>query len=649
MRRITTLIFLITMMATMVLSACTGSGAVSSTPVPSVEPSQTPIPPTPTPIPSVLNVCIGQEPESLYLYSGTRNQSTWSVLEGLYDGPIDYVKYEYIPVILTKIPSLQEGDAQILTVNVKQGMYVVDAEGVMRALQKGVKYLPAGCTSADCVVEYPGTGEVTMDQLVVKYQIREGINWSDGTPLKSSDSVFSFKLAGSQSYTGNKDLIHKTESYIALDEKTTQWTGLPGFRDQQYMTHFWIPQPEHIFSGKTPESIASDPMATEKPIGWGPFTVSEWVAGDHITLQKNPVYFRASEGLPRVDYVNFRFLKTTPEQSIEALLTKECDVVDESTLFDAQIATILQLQDAGKLKALLTPSPVWEALYFGISPASYDDGYLPGMGDRQDLFGDARTRRALAMCVDREKIIQEYWSGTSMIPVSMIDRTNPISLGVDKLIPYDPVQANALLDEIGWKDMDQNPATPRVAVNIPTVFLGTPLQFTLYTTNAELRKSVGNRIVSDLAACGVSVTMKDYSPEDLFANGPEGPLFGRNFDSTTLSWSPSTMPACQFFSSSHIPSNGNAWYGENIGGFSNKAYDDACLTASSVLPSEEKYVETQQAVQAIFMEQLPVIPLYQYVRIGLSQPGLCGYQMDATSRSSLWNLENMGTGSVCSD
>jgi peptide/nickel transport system substrate-binding protein len=298
---------------------------------------------------------------------------------------------------------------------------------------------------------------------------------------------------------------------------------------------------------------------------------------------------------------------------------------------------------------VVNPSPVWEALYLGISPASYDDGYLPGMGDRQDLFGDTRTRKALAMCVNREKIIQEYWSGTSVVPVSMLDRANPLSLGVDRLVPYDPAQAIALLEEIGWKDMDQNPATPRVAVNIPTVFLGTPLQFTLYSTNAELRKSVGTQIVSDLAACGVAVTMKDYTPEDLFANGPDGPLFGRNFDSASLSWSPSTMPACQFFSSAHIPLSGNAWYGVNIGGFSDKAFDEACLTASSALPGEEKYLEAQQAVQTIFVDQLPVIPLYQYVRVGLSQPDLCGYQMDATSRSSLWNIENMASGQACPD
>lgn len=649
MQRKSVVIFILLMILTgLLVAGCSGAELSPATATPTSEPTNTPIHATPTPIPTVLNVCLGQEPESLYLYSGARNQSTWAVLEGLYDGPIDYVQYEYIPVILEKIPSLADGDASIQTVTVKQGMYIVDAGGAMQALQKGVKYLPTGCASADCVAEYPGTGDVVMDQLVVKYQLKEGINWSDGTPLKASDSVFSFSLAGAPSYTGNKDLVRKTASYTALDDRTTQWIGLPGFRDQQYMSHFWIPLPEHVFSGKTAESIAADPLAGKTPLGWGPFTVKEWVAGDHITLQKNPAYFRAAEGLPRVDYVNFRFLNTTPEQSVEALLTGECDVVDESTLLDDQIATLLQLQSAGKLRAAIKSSPVWEGLYYGISPASYDDGYYPNLGDRQDLFGDARTRKALAMCINREKIVTDLLAGTSQVPVGMLDNANPLSLGADQAIPYDPAAGSALLEQIGWKDMDQNPATPRVAVNIPTVYLGTPLQFTYYTTSAALRKSVSEQVVSDLAACGVAVSVNEFDPDELFAGGPDGPLFGRNFDTASLSWSPSTLPACQFFSTDQIPTVQNSWYGVNVGGFSNAEFDAACQTASFALPGEEDYPASQQAVQTGFLEQMPVVPLYQYVRIGITQPNLCGYQMDATSRSSLWNLEKMEPGPACS-
>ncbi len=537
-KHITRILWIVLTFILITLSGCTPKApAVPISTLPVETPQPTPLPPTPTPVPTGMSICIGSEPDSLFLYSGSRNQSTWSVLEGIYDGPMDYVQYEYLPVILEKIPNLNDGDAILSPVTVKEGMEIVDVDGNLQTLQKGVTFLPAGCSSSECAVPYTGTGEVQMDQLVVTYKLKPALTWSDGTPLKASDSVFSFRLAGDPAYSGSKDLLKKTAQYTAVDATTTEWRGVPGFRDQQYMTHFWIPQPEHVFSGKDFASIAADPLAKEKPLSWGPFMVQEWVAGDHITLVKNPAYFRAAEGLPKADFIQFKFLETTPEKSLEALLTGACDILDESTLLDEQISTILELQQTGKLKAAISPSPVWEGLNFGITPSSYDDGYAPNYGDRQDIFGDPRTRIALAMCINRPKIVDDLWGGASQIPTSYLGQGNPVALGSDLAIPFDPDRGSALLDEIGWKDMDKNPITPRVAVNMSKVFLGAPLQLTYYTTNAEMRKKVSAQIAADLAVCGVPVDIKISSSEELFKEGPEGAVFGRKFDLAQFSWS----------------------------------------------------------------------------------------------------------------
>jgi peptide/nickel transport system substrate-binding protein len=413
------------------------------------------------------------------------------------------------------------------------------------------------------------------------------------------------------------------------------------------MTQFWIPQPEHVFSGKDFSSIAADPLASQKPIGWGPYLVQEWVAGDHITLAKNPAYFRAAEGLPKVDFVNIRFLNNTAEQSLEALLTGACDVLDESTLLDEQISTILELQQAGKLKAAVRPSAVWEGLYFGIVPSSYDDGFAPNMGDRQDLFGDPRTRVALSMCINRQKIIDDYLGGVSQIPPSYLEAGNPLAESITSPVTYDPDRGAALLDEAGWKDMDINPLTPRVAVNIPTVFLGTPLQLTYYTTNAELRKQVSVQIASDLAACGVPVDLKYMDADSLFAPGPDGVLFGRKFDLAQFSWVPSTMPACRFYTTGQINTAKNYWFGVNIDGYTSEAFDNACQTASNALPGQEGYEAAQKTPQELFNTAIPALPLYQLLRIGVTSTNICGYGMDSTSRSSLWNLENMDSSPGC--
>ena len=207
--------------ATIITAGCSANQAVNPTAVPpSTQPSATPIPPTSTPIPKSLTVCLGQEPSSLFIYDGSYTQSKWSILEAIYDGPVDLINYEYKAVILEKIPDLADGDASLVPVDIKAGMDMVDADGNLMTLQKGVRFFPSGCSSSDCVVEYDGVSPVKMDQLVVKFKIKAGLTWSDGTPLTAQDSVTSFGLAASPLLPTNKGLVQRTASYKALDDRS---------------------------------------------------------------------------------------------------------------------------------------------------------------------------------------------------------------------------------------------------------------------------------------------------------------------------------------------------------------------------------------------------------------------------------------------
>jgi peptide/nickel transport system substrate-binding protein len=223
----------------LMISGCSPSPSATPTvEVPTAIPSITPVPPTSTPVPKNLTICLGQEPSSLFIYNGSYSQSMWSILEAIYDGPVDYINYQYIPVLLEKLPSLADGDASISSVEVKEGMDLVDADGNLMTLQKGVKILPSGCSSSECAITYDGKAPVQMDQLVVKFKLKPGITWSDGTPLTAQDSIYSYSLASSQQIPANKGIIHRTASYTAADELSIEWKGLPGFLDQQYSTRF---------------------------------------------------------------------------------------------------------------------------------------------------------------------------------------------------------------------------------------------------------------------------------------------------------------------------------------------------------------------------------------------------------------------------
>ena len=629
-----------------ILTACSPSTGQTTIPTTASTPVPTAVPPTATPQPRALTICLGSEPDSLYIY-GKRSASMWSVLEGIYDGPIDLVNYSYQPVVLEKLPSLADGDAILEKVKVGAGQIMVDADDHIRNLSKGVRYHPSGCSSADCSTTYDGNGEIELDRLVVHFKLKAGITWSDGTPLKASDSAFSYKLATQTAGYAVNELLQRTETYTALDGLTTEWKGIPGYRDQNFMTRFWTPLPEHIFSGKDPATLGETEEVSRKPIGWGPYVISEWQSGDHIRLDRNPAYFRASEGLPKLDTINYRFLDGIGQTSLETVLTGECDIVDETTLLDEQLAAIMDLQNTGKVKSFISPVNVWEGVYLGINPASYDDGYKINPDDRPDVFFDARTRQALAMCIDRSKIAAELWSGQTTIPNTYQAAGNPTTDKEISPIEYSPEKANALLDSIGWKDLDGNPATPRVAVNMNSVYTGTPMQFTYYTTNAVIRQRVLEMVTKDLSACGVVIVPQILTPEELFKTGPEGVIFGRKFDLAEFSWSASTLHPCAFYKTDQINNSANNWVGVNVSGFSDPDYDTACENAMTVLPGEEMYQENQNTVQMLFSDDLPAIPLYQRLRISVSRPDLCGYAMDATSRSSLWSIEQIDYGNKC--
>jgi peptide/nickel transport system substrate-binding protein len=634
----------------LILMASGCSPSPSATPkveVPTAIPSQTPVPPTSTPVPKNLTICLGQEPSSLFIYNGSYSQSMWSILEAIYDGPVDYINYQYIPILLEKLPSLTDSDATISSVEVKEGMDLVDADGNLMTLQKGVKILPSGCTSSECSIQYDGKASVQMDQLVVRFKIKPGISWSDGTPLTAQDSIYSYSLASSQQIPANKGIIHRTASYTALDELSIEWKGLPGFLDQQYSTRFWLPLPSHLMSGKDPATLISDPQVSEKPVGWGPFVISEWVRGDHILLSKNPYYFRASEGLPKVDVVTFRFLGINPEESLQALINGECDVLDQSTMLDSQLSAMTELKSAGKLNAVIGMSQFTELLAINIKPSSYDDGYNVAKGDRPDIFGNSNIRKAMMQCINRDALNNELLGGLSKISGSYLSAGDPLIASDLQVVAYDPAAGAALLEQAGWRDHDNDPSTPRIAFSVQNVYPGAVLEVGFVTRDEALRKKTSEMIASDLQKCGFKVNVSYLPPEELFGPGPDGLLFGRKFDLAEFQWDIGSAAYCSLYETIQIPNDNNHWIGSNVTGYSSKEYNAACIAARRALPGQAGFKEAQLIPQSIFSLDVPAIPLYQTLVMGAARMDMCGFSMDPTTRSDLWNIELLDYGPGC--
>jgi len=587
--------------------------------------------PSPTaapPEPKVLTVCLVGEPDTLYLYGGSRMAATRHVMEALYDGPIDHLNYTYQPVILQKVPSIADGDAVTRTVRVREGDRVVDAAGKVLTLMEGVLVYPTGCYAEECAVEFEGE-PLWMERMEVTFALREDVAWADGEPLTAADSVFAFQVASDLATPGSRYLVERTARYRALDQWRVKWVGLPGFVTPTYFLNFFAPLPHHQLEGRSPAELLLADETRRYPLGWGPFIVEEWVQGDHVTLSRNPHYFRAAEGLPYLDQVVFKFTSGAPEV-IARLLSGECDIGTQDAEFGPFMPLLVQTEQHGLLEVVSATNNGWEHIDFGIDP-------VPDYR-RADFFGDVRVRQAIVQCIDRQAIVDEVIYGRSVVPDSYLPPEHPLYAG-DDLVHwnYDPMAGRALLEEVGWLDEDEDGV--REAHRVQGVRSGTRFEVTLLTSSDNvIGQQVARIVKANLADCGIRVNLETRPSWEFFADGPEGPLFGRRFDLAETTWWFDDVPPCEHYMSSEIPDKGR-WYGGNPTGYSNPDYDAVCQAALRALPGTPEHEEYHRQAQVIFSEELPAIPLFLWLRVALARPGVLNFALDSTAQSELWNIE----------
>jgi len=642
MRRVVTVAFFL---AALLLTACASRSvpvtvtAPAETVVVTATPSASPSPSPPPTGSTSLHVCVVGEPDTLYLYGGSQLPATRHVMEALYDGPIDYRDYTYQPVILEKLPRLADGDAVTDTTYVREGDRVVDAAGDLVTLEEGVDVRPSGCYTTGCEVTFE-SGLLRMDRMEVTFALQQDLTWSDGEPLTAADSVFGFEVASDPATPGYRHLAGRTAAYRAVDEWTTEWVGVPGFMDPSYFLNFFPPLPRHQLEERTPGELTGADATRRTPLGWGPFVVEEWVRGDHIALSRNPHYFRADESLPRVDRVVFEFTDGAPEM-VAALLAGDCDVAVRDPDTMSLMPFLVRAEQRGLLNVASAPGDGWEHLNFNLDPA-------PGY-ESPAFFADVDVRQAVAMCIDRQAIVEEVAYGRSVVPDTYLPPGHPLyPEGGLARWEYDPVAGRALLGEKGWRDEDGDGV--REAYDVDGIRDGEPFQVTLSTpsdaasSGDEVSYDTARIIRAQLADCGIQVTLETMPRWELMAPGPDGPLFGRRFDMAEATRWLGEQPPCEWYLSSRVPGEDD-WDGPNVTGYRNSVYDDVCLSARQALPGTLDFERYHQEAQIIFSHHIPSLPLFMRLRVALARPGVENFEMDPTAPSELWNLETLDVGS----
>ncbi len=580
--------------------------------------------------PRKLTICLGYEPVSLYLYKAS-TQVEWDILQAIYDGPFDTVDGETIPVILQSLPSRQNGGIEIDQVTINPGDMILDASGKPTPLVSGVNYLPSGCTSSDCAVTWNGSDPVTLDQAQLTFQLRNDLLWSDGIPLTAEDSDFSFDLAADPATPNDKTISNQIASYRTLNQSTVQVRLIPGLIPDNAEAYFFYPLPTHAWEEYSASELMEADFANQKPLGWGAYSIKEWNDGS-ILLEKNPYYFRSSEGLPYFDELEFRFISNLGDTNLASLdfdyepyeileynwspdgktiYSDQCDLVDTTVDFSDQYDLMNYLSDY-----YMTPA---------IQAHALSNSILEGLWLNPERSTVTSLQPILSMCVDRA-YVNSKTNYKLAFPTSSIFETQQSS----EENGYSPEIAAQMLDALGWVDEDGNLETPRIAQGVESVEDGSALDLSMIVPDDPMYERESAVVQASLKECGIQVDIKTYTSWDYYAQ--DGPIFTLDFDLMPFSHTIAEGFPCTYLTEDWIDSTMPAL--EKV-----EQVNQLCTTTPSNVFDEELTKEIEHA--------LPLIPLFYHADVSVARSDMCGFDPTAGSSSDLWNLEEFNYGEAC--
>lgn len=588
--------------------------------------------------PKDLIVCQAQEPDTMYPAGGSMLAAR-AVQHALWTSQYTTLSFGYQPVGIEKMPSLADGDAVINVVDAVAGDMVIDTSSNAVALEEGVEVVNA---DGETVV-FDGT-PVPMEQMVVDFAIVER-SWSDGEPVTSEDYLYTFEVNADPDTPSTKFTVDRTASYEANGDLGVTWTGIKGFLDSTYFTNAIIGgdgqsvYPQHAWSGFSAAELLEAQETSRMPVGDGGFRIVEWVAGDSIVLEPNEFFWGADQGLPYLNSLTYKFIPDT-NQLIAQLLSGSCDIGTQDGMDVGQSPFLIEAESSGLLTPYFQTGTVYEHVDFGIN--SYGD-YGDGAG-RPDFFEDVRVRQAMTMCTDRQSMVDNILYGRSEVIHTYIPSVHPLYPEGLTEWPYDVEAANALLDEVGYVDGDGDGI--READGVPfAVTLGT-------TTGNEMRQQLTQIFKENMLECGIDVELYYLPSSEWFADGPDGPLFGRRFDLGEFAWLTGVEPSCNLYTSDQItgpvdeliPGHYNpdqtfgGWGAASDTGWINEEYDVICNAAISSLPGTAEYEENHKEAQRIFSQEVPVIPLFLRLKVAAARPEVLNFGVDPTQNSELYNI-----------
>lgn len=223
----------------------------------------------------------------------------------------------------------------------------------------------------------------------------------------------------------NCDYGGEFKTIEAVDEHTVKFSLCApdvAFPSKIAFTSFAVQSSDYL------ESTGGTGDLIEAPIGTGPYILKEWVRGDHITLEANPNYWGEA---PKSQTVIFRWSTEAAERLLE-LQSGTVDAIDNVSPEDMETVQ-------GDSSLALFPRAALNVMYLG-------------MNNTVPPFDNEKVRQAIAMGIDRQRIVDNFYPAGSEVASHFTPCSIPGGCEGDAWYEFDAAAAKALLAEAGFPD-----------------------------------------------------------------------------------------------------------------------------------------------------------------------------------------------------
>jgi peptide/nickel transport system substrate-binding protein len=411
--------------------------------------------------------------------------------------------------------------------------------------------------------------DVSADGKVITFHLRKNITFHDGQPLTAQDVQFTLETYLNPNvktaYRSNYTSIAKSQ---ALDDYTFRvWYKEPFSPALQSLAGMAI-LPKHLLGGK---DINTADDFNQHPIGSGPYIFKSWKRTESVTLEANPNYF---EGRPCIQRLVYRVI---PDMSVQ-FLEMQNGALDTMTL------TPNQFNREGSQKAFLNRFNKYR-----YSSPQYT--YL-GFNLKNPIFQDVRVRKAMALAINRQALVDSVLEGLGTIGTGPYTPTSWAYPADAKPLPYDPEAAKQLLKEAGFT---YSPAGKLMKD-------GKPFTFTILTNQGNLnREQTATIIQSQLKAIGMDVQIRIIAWTSLLSEF----INKRKFDALIMGWSLGVDP--DLYDIWHSTKIGEFEF--NVVSYANPKVDQLLIEGRKTFDPKKRIAIYRQVHQLIAAD-LPYVFLY---------------------------------------